>query len=869
MNSQVTRALWATLAIAPPGTVAAYAWNMIKQSPALAAMALLIYWIALIAASLLADIYSGLRNRWTDRLIERSDGELRRRVTNFRARYLYLIVKLHHDVDLRGLTTRGDYALAVKQVFVDLSLVSRPAHETTGNPLTGASRDDGARRSIWDLLSGHDPAPLAVLGAPGSGKTTLLKHVALTLATGRDKPKTLRRVIPILLFLREHAETIVANPDVSVANLASKQLERFNAAEPPGWFEAKLRRGRCVVMLDGLDEVADQSHRRTVVDWTERQVVGYSANRFILTSRPFGYQPQQVNSATVVQVRGFTDEQVERFVRGWYRATMIRSKARDDMGVAEEARTASDDLLERLRAATGLLPLTTNPLLLTMIAHVHHYRGALPGTRIELYREICQVLLGKRQEAKGLYGEVKTDQKEFVLQSLAYEMMIRGVRDIRSSDAAEIISEALRSVDPHLDSHSFLRGIEQDSGLLVEKSSNTYSFAHLTFQEYLAATWIRDHHLVGTLIHNIRDDWWRETTLLYVAQAEAKPIVAACLAVGRDINALALAADCADEARDLPPELRNRLNVDLADALAEPDPLRRRLITSVLLTRKMRHTIRTEAGSHICTQPVTGLEYAYYLHREVRGNAPYLTASNDAEGAAAPVSGILPGDVSGFIEWVKGHDLNIRLPRPEDLTRDLLKRFVSGDTWQVWVRARRETLPMLIFGSVKDVYFSLSYSEEDIERDLRVVDDERTRAHWRASISPFSEHWICMQTVTLPAPCGTLAQLREVGRSFLEIANSLDGPFYGTKERRAMMETIADVRESLSYGVWVGDRKRQALARLTVAGVMWLARNPTGDALNWGEAQEACLRMLSTLIVRSEELVSFASAPELLLLAKE
>ncbi len=47
----------------------------------------------------------------------------------------------------------------------------------------------------------------------------------------------------------------------------------------------------------------------------------------------------------------------------------------------------------RLDGAPGLYDLTVNPLLLTMIATVHRYRGALPGSRVDLNGEICQVML--------------------------------------------------------------------------------------------------------------------------------------------------------------------------------------------------------------------------------------------------------------------------------------------------------------------------------------------------------------------------------------------------------------------------------------------------------------------------------------------
>ena len=57
-----------------------------------------------------------------------------------------------------------------------------------------------------------------------------------------------------------------------------------------------------------------------------------------------------------------------------------------------------------------------------MIANVHRYRGALPGSRADLYAEICQVMLWRRQEAKNLPAGLAGDKKEALLRGL-------GVRD--------------------------------------------------------------------------------------------------------------------------------------------------------------------------------------------------------------------------------------------------------------------------------------------------------------------------------------------------------------------------------------------------------------------------------------------------------
>ena len=54
--------------------------------------------------------------------------------------------------------------------------------------------------------------------------------------------------------------------------------------------------------------------------------------------------------------------------------------------------------------------MAVNPLLLTMIATVHRRGNVLPGKRVELYKEICQVLNGKigcKNYLNTLFSEVK------------------------------------------------------------------------------------------------------------------------------------------------------------------------------------------------------------------------------------------------------------------------------------------------------------------------------------------------------------------------------------------------------------------------------------------------------------------------------
>src|SRR5271157_4925959 len=103
-----------------------------------------------------------------------------------------------------------------------------------------------------------------------------------------------------------------------------------------------------------------------------------------------------------------------------------------------------------MRDAPVLAELAINPLLLTMIANVHRYRSSLPGRRVELYMEICEVFLGKRQQARRIDLELTPAQSKRVLQPLAFYMMQTERREIVLADAARIIEEPLAQVNPRI-----------------------------------------------------------------------------------------------------------------------------------------------------------------------------------------------------------------------------------------------------------------------------------------------------------------------------------------------------------------------------------------------------------------------------------
>ena len=594
---------------------------------------------------------------------------------------------LHRNFDVKGLTTQGVFALELEQVFVDLGLELQAYDRASADPLRSSTNTAvSPRQSLPQYLTAQKMRGqnLVLLGPPGSGKTTLLKHLTLMLAAGKNRSELARKIkkTPILLFIRNHAEAIARNEDYTLVMAVQSRLAMWNVNIPPDWMERQLEKGRCLIMLDGLDEIADPDLRQKVVDWVDRQMARHKNNPFVISSRPFGYRSNPLKDVVVLEVRPFTVEQVQQFVHNWYLANEIMSAQRDDPGVRMEANKGAEDLIWRLRQTHVLLEMAVNPLLLTMIATVHRYRSSLPGRRVELYSEIVEVFLGKRQEARGISYELTPAQKQRVLETLAYTMVSQRKRELPLVEAAQACEVALKRVvggeiaEQPSAVADFLKMIENSSGLVIEREAGLYGFAHLTFQEYLAAVHVRDQKLEDTLVKHVQNSWWHETIRLYAAQSDATNVVKACLSLKQpSVVALTLAMECLEEAREVKPELRTIFN-RLAQSVEHEQPDVRRLAAEVLLTLRLRRLVRVDENKYIDNTPVTHAEYQLFLEEEAAYSTYHVpehwqTNQFPTGDGRSPIVGVRPVAAEAFCEWLTRRDAGtqwqFRLPVAEEL----------------------------------------------------------------------------------------------------------------------------------------------------------------------------------------------------------
>lgn len=659
----------------------------LTKHPLLALAILCLYELGVFVVGFIVKVW----NKLEEPLIEYISSWLMQRAINVfshyhRQYYRYLIYQ-HRDFDVKGLSTLGTFTLELDQVFVELSIDPSTPQSATVNPVQVPQTLLEGRHTVWDYLKSVPlrQQHLVVVGPPGSGKTTLLKHITLSLVMHRRLFHPRRHdnrlgKVPILLFLRDHAQAIVAQQQYSLVHAVRDHLSSWEQPLPPeGWFERQLQSGRCLIMLDGLDEVADQGTRLKVVNWVERQMARWNKNRFVVTSRPFGYRYNPLPNVAVLEVRPFTPGQVERFVKQWYLANEIKSKQKDDLGVHMRAKAEARALLQKLRTSPALFDLTSNPLLLTMIATVHRYGGELPDNRVALYAEICEVFLGKRQQARGQVLKFSPAKVQSVLEPLAYYMMLNNIRDIAFEDAQIVIEEPLMWISRRATSETFLLMVENMSGLLLERENGIYSFAHLTFQEYLAASYIKEKQLGHTLTKQVMNPWWQETIRLYCAMEDATPIIAACLEEERPgVSAIELAIDCGREAQKIDPEVQDKLDTLLQEGVEDADTERQHLVADALLARRLRQMIHLRDEIYVDTSFISCAEYQVFLDEQRAQDhhfqPDHWTSSRFVPGYGnEPVLGVRASAAEAFCAWLTEREAagwRYRLPTPGELERD-------------------------------------------------------------------------------------------------------------------------------------------------------------------------------------------------------
>ncbi|RLI73485.1 hypothetical protein DRP04_15745, partial [Archaeoglobales archaeon] len=375
-------------------------------------------------------------------------------------------------LDLKGFSPRIPKKGIVKIPLDDLFIPLRLRGEDNGR--TGFKE----RRVGFEELLKFDRC--VVLGDPGSGKTTLLRRLAYL---NRDLA-----LIPIYIRISEYSEKRSKSKDLFGFVKSDSKYGKL--------FEWALKNGRALVLLDGLDEVIDTSIRMKVADDIRNFVSSFSNNKFIVTSRIVGYEVVRLIGFNHFVVEPFGEEEIGNFAKKWYRA--IAEISDKDFWEAEKN---AQNLIDAIFRNESIRRLATNPLLLTIIALIHHRGKRLPNRRVELY-QVCVETLLESWVLQRLPSEDYLKDKDELIEILSpiafhiHSTCPSGLigEDTFTNKMVELMVKRL-GYDVKIakkEVKEFKKYLEEESGLFLEKGrdenlKSLYGFLHLSFQEYLAS----------------------------------------------------------------------------------------------------------------------------------------------------------------------------------------------------------------------------------------------------------------------------------------------------------------------------------------------------------------------------------------------
>ena len=421
-------------------------------------------------------------------------------------------------LDLKG-STLSKYSYVLMEVYTELLLAIQNPAKISPSAISSISelKRDG-EQSVWKYLESQElgGTHFVVMGAAGTGKSTLLKSIALTLADtnrGRQHRRS-RMFLPFLIRLHAHVKEIHSNQ-----TLAEIIFEDYDATKRITfvWFHDMINQSRCLVMLDGLDEIRGMTDRAKAAKWIEQQIKRYPLCRFIVSSRPVNYESNPIAGVTVLQIMPFSRMQAKEFIKKWDEANDRRNILKRSQANTVRSANFANGVWEAIHNSDVLNELAVNPLLLTMIVVIHNEIAVLPKSRGDLYSSIIDAFLGKRKIEEGISPEFGVHSQRKALAELAYFMMDAMCVEATSEQVEFAIGKTVACFVNGTSSVEFLNHVSSFSGLILTRKGQRYSFIHYSLQEYLAAEYACNNALESKIASRLDDYDWHETIRIYVS----------------------------------------------------------------------------------------------------------------------------------------------------------------------------------------------------------------------------------------------------------------------------------------------------------------------------------------------------------------
>ena len=310
----------------------------------------------------------------------------------------------------------------------------------------------------------EEPRVVLIEGKPGMGKTTYCNKVVVDWATGKHATgNCFSNFLIVLLVKCRDVESDLweaIRDQLLPRDVDEDQRERF--------FDfIRHNQSNVLLVLDGLDEVSEEM-LPMLSEIIQGRVLPNC--RVVATARHEAGVKVRKYCDTLLEVEGFTEEDVQSFIRKYFKAEPNLAK----------------QLIAHLYIDRKLYEILTNPLNTALLCLVYEdLKGVFPESRTKLYMEIVECVLRRYRTKQQLpeNGEDLVDLYESQLKHLGSIALKGLLEDNLDFDEKELGKHKASD----LPGFGFLSVQPGGSKL---RPTRRYGFLHKTFQEFFAAFYL-------------------------------------------------------------------------------------------------------------------------------------------------------------------------------------------------------------------------------------------------------------------------------------------------------------------------------------------------------------------------------------------
>ncbi len=426
---------------------------------------------------------------------EESTDFANRNLTETSEKYFKYLENELGDIQFEGLPTdkeAGSVKVKLENIFV-------PLHLSQNQQISKKDEfdiDEKDREGIGEILK--KKSKLAILAKPGGGKSTLIKRIAIAYAFPERRKQINdklpdRNWFPIFLRCRELGDKVTLSITDIINGIPARAEIHSCANDFSILVSRSLQNGDALLLIDGLDEIAEDKNRIAFVNQLRTFIATYPTINIIVTSREAGFRIVAGSLATYCEnytVSNLIAKEIEELCLKWHKAIID-----DSENTIKEANKLSELILKDNRIKV----LAENPLLLTTLLFVKRWAGYLPTKRSVLYQEMIKLLL-VTWNVEG-HEILDIEEAEPQLAFVAYWMTKNGQQTITAEELNSCLIDARKQMPEilgytNVNPTEFIKRVESRSSLLIMAGHKrldsgiitaVYEFLHLSFQEYLTA----------------------------------------------------------------------------------------------------------------------------------------------------------------------------------------------------------------------------------------------------------------------------------------------------------------------------------------------------------------------------------------------